>query len=346
MERSPLSLASDDVRFCVIGTVTIHPTAAIATDVVLRANPGSSLVIGAGVVIGQGCILHAQSGTLVLEDGVTLGTQVLMFGRGRIGEKACVGSFSTLMVDIDVLSGVMVPARSLLDTSAPRVIPSSNAPEVMAEPKGTESGSADDPSYDLSKGPDVGQRIDPSQDDRVRSNPADTNKVVDADGLSASQGECHPKDDGRSPANGLHSVTSSGNADGRADDSAEGNGRSGSHNMFMPLNTPRYSTGTAHVSPNSLHIPGLDDHHASSANGQSLSSSSKYSEQDPATSEPSIKQNGKDGTQDPVEESKAERKIEEELSPRSVVYGKSSVQRLMTMMFPYRTLNNSGDEKE
>ena len=33
-------------------------------------------------------------------------------------------------------------------------------------------------------------------------------------------------------------------------------------------------------------------------------------------------------------------------SAPSVIYGKSSVQRLMTMMFPYRTLNDSGDDKE
>lgn len=330
MERSPLSLTSDDVRFCVIGTVTIHPTAAIATNVVLRANPGSSLVIGAGVVVGQGCVLHANGGELVLDNGVALGTQVLMFGQGRVGERACIGSFSTLMVTIDVRSGEMIPARTLVDTSSPRLVTPNHVSGATAG-----SASATSQSSDNALGTRTDQGVTQHQNGGV------TNHPPDPSGEPGSQDDLHGKNGMASPTDRERSTQRS--------DHVERNGRSGSHNMFMPLNTPRYSTGTAHVSPNSLEIPGLNNNHTSSANSQPPPSSAKHSNQDPtiSTSESPLEQSAQEEErQGNVEESKTKRNIEEELSPRSVVYGKSSVQRLMTMMFPYRTLNNSGDEKE
>lgn len=120
MNRSPL-LLTNDVRFCVSGTVTIHPTAAIATNVILRANPDSCLVIGAGVVIGEGCVLQSYGGSLVIEDGVTLGSQVLLVGRGAVHRHACIGSLSTLMAEIAVAEGSMIPAGSLVGAPEPQL---------------------------------------------------------------------------------------------------------------------------------------------------------------------------------------------------------------------------------
>ncbi|MGK7888283.1 MAG: hypothetical protein AB4042_03050 [Leptolyngbyaceae cyanobacterium] len=112
MNRSQLPL-TDEVRFCVSGNVNIHPSAAIATNVVLHANPGSTIEIGSGVVLGQGSIIHAYDGSLVLEAEVTLGTQVLLFGSGTVGSHSCIGSMTTLMGHIQVEPGTSVPPHSL-----------------------------------------------------------------------------------------------------------------------------------------------------------------------------------------------------------------------------------------
>ncbi|NEQ95903.1 MAG: hypothetical protein F6K30_04085 [Cyanothece sp. SIO2G6] len=112
MNRSQLPL-THEVRFCVSGAVNIHPTAAIATNVVLHANPGSSIEIGAGVVLGQGSIIHSYGGALVLETEVTLGTQVLLFGHGTVGYHGCIGSMTTIMGRIQVAVGESIPPYTL-----------------------------------------------------------------------------------------------------------------------------------------------------------------------------------------------------------------------------------------
>lgn len=95
------------------GDVTIHPSAIIAPDVLLQAELDSRIVIGAGVCIGKGTILHSYQGTVEVGDSANIGTGVLFVGSGKIGAKACVGS-STTILNADVQPHQVVPAGSLL----------------------------------------------------------------------------------------------------------------------------------------------------------------------------------------------------------------------------------------
>ncbi|PSB29341.1 transferase [Stenomitos frigidus] len=100
-------------HFCVSGDVTIHPTAVIASGVLLQADPESHIVIGAGVCLGMGTILHAHQGTLEVEAEVTIGAGVLLIGAGKIGASACIGAASTLW-NHSIDRGTIIPPLSLL----------------------------------------------------------------------------------------------------------------------------------------------------------------------------------------------------------------------------------------
>ena len=91
--RLPLS---SNTHVYVEGDVSIDPSAAIASGVILRAATDSKIIIGAGVCIGIGSILHANQGILVVEAGANLGAGVLVVGKGKIGANACIGALTTI----------------------------------------------------------------------------------------------------------------------------------------------------------------------------------------------------------------------------------------------------------
>lgn len=105
--------AMQDSQVKVSGNVTIHPSAVIAPGVLLQASPDSAIVIGAGVCIGMGAVLHACGGKLEIQEGASLGAGVLMVGSGMIGIRACVGSLSTLL-NTSVEGHMLVPSGSIL----------------------------------------------------------------------------------------------------------------------------------------------------------------------------------------------------------------------------------------
>ncbi|MGB3491641.1 MAG: hypothetical protein WBA57_02855 [Elainellaceae cyanobacterium] len=111
-----------DVCFYVSGQVTVHPDAAIAPHVLIQADPGSQIMIHAGVSLGSGTILHAHGGLLEIRENATVGNQVLIVGHGSIGESACIGAFSTLMMEIDVADRQVLPPSSLLGDISRKVI--------------------------------------------------------------------------------------------------------------------------------------------------------------------------------------------------------------------------------
>lgn len=104
-------------HFCVSGDVTIHPTAVIAAGVLLQADPNSRIIIGAGVCLGMGTVLHAHQGTLEVEAEVTIGAGVLIIGEGKIGASACIGAASTIW-NHSVDRGEIIPPLSLLGMPA------------------------------------------------------------------------------------------------------------------------------------------------------------------------------------------------------------------------------------
>lgn len=143
--RSPVSSAISDAHFYISGQVTIHPSAVIAPGAMLQADPGSELVVSAGVCIGVGCVLHAYQGRLEVEAGATLGSGVLIVGQGKIGTNACIGSTTTI-INSSVLPQQMIPPGSLIGDGSRQVIEveaSSGVepPASQATPPSSPSGS-------------------------------------------------------------------------------------------------------------------------------------------------------------------------------------------------------------
>jgi carbon dioxide concentrating mechanism protein CcmN len=100
-------------HYHISGDVSIHESATIAPGVILQADPESRIIIGAGVCIGSGSVLHAHKGTVEVAQGVTIGTKVLLIGSLKIGENACIGSASTLF-NCSLVEGQVLPPSSLL----------------------------------------------------------------------------------------------------------------------------------------------------------------------------------------------------------------------------------------
>ncbi|NJK62588.1 MAG: hypothetical protein HC921_07820 [Synechococcaceae cyanobacterium SM2_3_1] len=92
----PILTPVNDAGYILSGDVQVDESAGIAAGVLLQADPGSQIRVEAGVCIGMGSILHAHEGTIHVRAGATLGTGVLMVGQLTVGERACIGSFSTL----------------------------------------------------------------------------------------------------------------------------------------------------------------------------------------------------------------------------------------------------------
>jgi len=120
------------------GEVMIAPSAAIAAGVLLQASPNGRIVIGAGVCIGMGAILHAYEGTLEVEAGANLGAGVLIVGRGKIGVNACIGATTTIL-NRSIEPGQVVAAGSLIGDESRRVA------SALAEAVGGVNGDAATP---------------------------------------------------------------------------------------------------------------------------------------------------------------------------------------------------------
>jgi carbon dioxide concentrating mechanism protein CcmN len=112
------------------GDVEVHPTASIANGVLLQADPGSRIVIGAGACIGCGSILHAQGGILSIDDGAVLGVGVLVFGASQIGTQACIGSASSV-VDGVIAPHTMLPANAWIHARSSSLdLPAANSAPI------------------------------------------------------------------------------------------------------------------------------------------------------------------------------------------------------------------------
>lgn len=135
LQLYPVSLT----HYCVSGDVTIHEGAAIAPGVLLQADPDSRIVIGVGVCLGIGTVIHASGGTIEIRDGASLGAGVLVVGTGVIGDRACIGATTTLY-NQSVESNAMIASGSLLTEEAISAEHNSEATEpdpTQAEPEAT-----------------------------------------------------------------------------------------------------------------------------------------------------------------------------------------------------------------
>ncbi len=115
---SVLSLpATGHTEVYVSGDVSIDETAAIAPGVILQATAQARIVIKAGACIGMGTILTANQGTIEIGEGAVLGSGVLMVGYGKIGDRACVSSATTI-VETSVEEMAFISPGTLLGDSS------------------------------------------------------------------------------------------------------------------------------------------------------------------------------------------------------------------------------------
>ncbi len=122
------------------GDVTIEPGAVIAPGVLLQAGPNSRILLRAGACLGMGVILQAHEGTLEIQAGANLGAGVLVYGSGKIGSNACIGTTSTLLNPSIEPSQVIAPGSLIGEMSmdngsatqiAQDVQPISNQPQAL-----------------------------------------------------------------------------------------------------------------------------------------------------------------------------------------------------------------------
>ena len=102
----------------------------IGRDVVLRADPGSLLVVGDGVALDDRARVHARGGVLRIEAGAALGQRASLAGTVQVG-RACVvgpwarvegdavlGARARLAAHAVALGGARVPAGALVPAYA------------------------------------------------------------------------------------------------------------------------------------------------------------------------------------------------------------------------------------
>ena len=100
----------------VSGDVKIDPSAAIAPGVILQAASNCQIIIGSGVCIGMGAIIHAHNGNIEIESGATIGSGVLLVGKSKIGAAVCIGSLATI-IEQNLESEKVVLAGSIIGNS-------------------------------------------------------------------------------------------------------------------------------------------------------------------------------------------------------------------------------------
>lgn len=131
MHLPPLPLSSNNYVHTE-GEVSIDPSAAIGSGVILRAATGSKIIIGAGVCIGIGSILTASQGILEVELGANLGAGVLMVGKGKIGTNACIGALTTIW-NASIEPWQVVPPGSLVGDQGRQVPTPALAPDSVTQ---------------------------------------------------------------------------------------------------------------------------------------------------------------------------------------------------------------------
>ena len=107
----PQPTLNKDIR--ISGDVEVHPTASLASGVILQAAPNSKIIVGADVCIGMGAIINAYQGTVEIDSGAILGSGVLIIGTSKIGSNSCVGTSSTIFQS-DIASMAIIEPGSII----------------------------------------------------------------------------------------------------------------------------------------------------------------------------------------------------------------------------------------
>jgi carbon dioxide concentrating mechanism protein CcmN len=114
----PQPTLNKDIR--ISGDVEIHPTASLASGVILQAAPNHKIVVGADACIGMGAIINAAQGSVEIGSGAILGAGVLIIGASKIGSNCCIGT-STTIFQSDVAAMVVIEPGSIIGDGSRQV---------------------------------------------------------------------------------------------------------------------------------------------------------------------------------------------------------------------------------
>ncbi len=84
--------------------LTLGAGSNLQDNVVVHADPGSPAVIGAGVSVGHGAVIHG----CIIEDGCLIGMNATVLNRAVIGAESLVAAGSVVLED------TVIPPRSLV----------------------------------------------------------------------------------------------------------------------------------------------------------------------------------------------------------------------------------------
>jgi carbon dioxide concentrating mechanism protein CcmN len=104
-------------QYMTSGDVVIGEGTTIAPGVLLQADPCCRIVLGAGVCLGMGCVIHASGGEIRIGRGANLAAGVLVVGYATIGPGALVGAGTTVFGQV-IGPGAMIAPGSLLVNEA------------------------------------------------------------------------------------------------------------------------------------------------------------------------------------------------------------------------------------
>ena len=124
-----------------MGDVTVAADAAIAPGVVIKASPGSRIVIASGVCLAGGVCIQSRKGVLTIGADANLGANVLVVGHGTIGPNACISPGSTLMDPQVEAEGLVPPGSLVLAQTASATTSSYNGSSRNGSIKKTDSAS-------------------------------------------------------------------------------------------------------------------------------------------------------------------------------------------------------------
>lgn len=134
----------------VSGDVRIDETAAIAPGVILQATANGRIIIQAGACIGMGTVLTANQGTIEIGEGAILGAGVLIVGSGKISDRACIGTASTLIETSVGEMKIIAPGTLIGDSSRQETLSSSDSPAPKGQTNPESNGSHPSPQPDIS----------------------------------------------------------------------------------------------------------------------------------------------------------------------------------------------------
>jgi carbon dioxide concentrating mechanism protein CcmN len=124
----------------ICGDVELDPSVVVAPGVLLQADRGSRIVVGAGVCLGMGTIVHAHGGEITIEAGANLGAGVLVVGTLRIGQGSCIGATSTIYSTDIAPQQMVAPGSLLIKESQPPPEPTAQIETEVSQVQGMTYG--------------------------------------------------------------------------------------------------------------------------------------------------------------------------------------------------------------